>query len=88
MLWLQFGGPQSGVSYNHFWRRFRDRWANVLRFSPESSHAGCSDCLWFKEDLQSRFEVAKMYREHLNSVAKDRELEEYLQECCFSDNLK
>ncbi|CAE7212113.1 unnamed protein product [Symbiodinium sp. CCMP2456] len=86
MLWLQFGGLQSEISYNHFWRRFREAWANVLRFTPESSHAGCSECLKFKEelsgsfDLQSRFEVAKMYREHLTSVAKDRELEEYFQD--------
>ena len=32
------------------------------------------------EDLQSKFEIAKMYREHLTSVAKDRAFEEYLQE--------
>ena len=34
------------------------------------------------KDLQTKFETAKMYREHLNSVAKDRAFEEYLQACC------
>ena len=38
-----------------------------------------------RKDAQMRFEIAKAYREHVDLVKKDRELEEYFQVSWESD---
>lgn len=77
----------NGISYNHFWRTFRQHWTGVLRFLPPSTHGTCDTCNDYKSlfkktlvsDVQGRFEAAKAYRDHVASVSRDRDLEEYLQ---------
>lgn len=73
------------ISYSHFWRVFRKRWHNVIRFLPESTHGACDDCASLKQqfarsqDPQSKFNAAKAYQSHLDLVYKDRDLEAFLQ---------
>ena len=73
------------ISYSHFWRTFRLRWHNVLRFLPESTHGACDECASLKQefarshDPQARFNAAKKYQSHLDLVYRDRDLEAFLQ---------
>ena len=77
----------NGISYMHFWRTFGQHWTGVLRFLPPSTHGTCDTCNNFKglfkktpvSDPQGHFEAAKAYRDHVTSVSRDRDLEEYLQ---------
>ncbi|CAL1147633.1 unnamed protein product [Cladocopium goreaui] len=61
-------------------------WSNILRFLPASTHGTCDTCCDFKEqfrrcsDSQSKYETARLYKQHLDAVSKDRQLEEFLQD--------
>ncbi|CAK9029740.1 RRM domain-containing protein [Durusdinium trenchii] len=87
MLWMNMQTERKGdgISYNHFWRTFRQGWSNLLRFVAPSTHGACDVCCGFKSDFkrqldpQTKFETARCYRHHLEEVGRDRDLEQFLQ---------
>ena len=81
--------PDFKVSYNYFWSVFRASWHRQLKFLPPSTHGCCDQCASFKDafktcgpgNLQARYDIAREYRLHLTAVARDRDLEDFLQSC-------
>ena len=75
------------VSYQFFWQIFRQNWNQILRFLPSSTHGACDSCCFFKSQFkkamspQEKFHNAKAYKEHIDAVCADRDLEAYLQGC-------
>ena len=88
MLYQQMSSENNGglnISYQTFWKTFREYWGKQLRFLPPSTHGTCDSCCAFKSefkacrDPQAMFEISKHYKMHLDQVSADRDLEEYLQ---------
>ena len=76
---------EASCSYGYFWNTFRSHWHNLLRFLPRSTHGTCDACAAFKSRFKKaitpadKFQNATAYRAHLDEVARDRDLEEFLQ---------
>jgi hypothetical protein len=40
------------LRYGHFWKSYRAKWSNVLRFQTATSHGCCDECQDFKEQFR------------------------------------
>ena len=122
------------LSYMHFYRCYKRRWSNILRFLPPTTHGQRDDCQDFKErfrtttapgfcfniwlyfadtdmyaddfecssvclcfklklpdtvwliseDKQEQFDLCRQYKDHIDQIKMDRELEQYLQALCIN----
>lgn len=91
MLWHQLVQEKghANISYATFWKTYRAKWSNVLRFQTATTHGVCDTCQEYKEqfrcasgDKQLQFDLARGYKDHIDAVKLDRELEQWMQEQC------